>query len=103
MKSFTKITKTSLSFSVLIFFVLMILSSCNNSGNSKESNNSNPTPAKDSVPPPPKESPFKNAKMELKTYKNDTAGWGYDIIKDDAPYIHQPHKPGVSGVKGFNP
>jgi hypothetical protein len=27
--------------------------------------------------------------------------FGYDIFKGDAMFIHQPHVPGVAGVKGF--
>jgi hypothetical protein len=88
MKSFTKITKSSVFLLGLIF---LILTSCNNSDKPK-----------DAVPPPAKENPNANAKIDLKTYKNDTTGWGYDIIVNDNPYIHQPHKPGVPGVKGFN-
>ena len=102
MKSFTKVFKTSFSFSLLIIFVLIIAQSCNNPGNSKESTNPNIGPSKDSVPPPSKENPNANAKIDLKTFKNDTTGWGYDIIVNDNPYIHQPHKPGMPGVKGFN-
>ena len=102
MKSFTQVFKTSLSLFLLIFFVSMIVSSCNNSDKPKENANSNQNTPKDSVPPPPKENPNANAKIDLKTIKNDTTGWGYDIIVNGNPYIHQPHKPGIPGIKGFN-
>lgn len=28
-------------------------------------------------------------------------GWGYEIIMNNKPYIHQPHIPGISGINGF--
>lgn len=28
-------------------------------------------------------------------------GWGYDILRGDAPLIHQPTRPGVAGQRGF--
>lgn len=94
--------KTAFLLSGLIFFMMMITGSCTNPENPNEKPETKTIPSKDSIAPQPKESPFANSKMELKMIKNDTAGWGYDIIKDDIPYIHQPHKPGVPGVKGFN-
>lgn len=27
--------------------------------------------------------------------------WGYDILKDDKIFIHQPNKPGMPGTQGF--
>lgn len=27
--------------------------------------------------------------------------FGYDILKDNKPFIHQPHVPGMPGIKGF--
>ena len=42
-------------------------------------------------------------------FNNDTVkadkpikGFGYDIYKDDAVYIHQPHIPAVGGNNGFS-
>ena len=48
----------------------------------------------------PKENPYKNSKLEVKTFK-DSSGWGYDIFIDGKQYIHQPHIPGVAGINGF--
>lgn len=28
-------------------------------------------------------------------------GWGYDVLKDDAVYIHQEYMPAIEGRKGF--
>ncbi len=27
--------------------------------------------------------------------------WGYDILKDNKIFIHQPNKPGLPGIEGF--
>jgi hypothetical protein len=29
------------------------------------------------------------------------AGWGYDILRSNAPLIHQPTRPGAAGQRGF--
>ncbi len=56
------------------------------------------------VPDMPKENPFANTKFELKVTPNADNSWGYAIWRegDDHAYIIQPHKPGVSGIRGFN-
>jgi hypothetical protein len=35
------------------------------------------------------------------TEANGTGGFGYDLIADGKPMIHQPHIPAISGLKGF--
>lgn len=40
-----------------------------------------------------------NYRYELITAPENT--FGYDIFKGDAMFIHQPHVPGMPGVKGF--
>ncbi|MEO6253745.1 MAG: DUF4907 domain-containing protein [Ferruginibacter sp.] len=49
------------------------------------------------------------ASLRIKVFNNDTMksdkpikGFGYDIYKDDAVYIHQPHIPAVGGNNGFS-
>jgi hypothetical protein len=40
-------------------------------------------------------------KIEVKTFQEGTQGWGYDILLNGQPHIHQPHIPAVSGNQGF--
>ncbi len=49
----------------------------------------------------PKENPYAKAKIDIKTFKTDSTGWGYDIYIYDGLYVHQPCKPGISGNMGF--
>ncbi|TAL61923.1 MAG: DUF4907 domain-containing protein [Bacteroidetes bacterium] len=52
----------------------------------------------------PKESPYKNAKIDIKVFENKEAnltGFGYDILIYDALYVHQPHIPAINGNRGF--
>jgi len=57
----------------------------------------------------PKESPYKNAKIDIQVFKNDTVkkqepkltGFGYNILIYDALYVHQPHIPAINGNRGF--
>ncbi len=56
----------------------------------------------------PKESPYKNAKIDIKVFNNETiksdqklTGFGYDILIYDALYVHQPHIPAINGSRGF--
>lgn len=40
--------------------------------------------------------------LTVSVYENNSAsGWGFDILNDGKPMIHQPHIPAVSGLKGF--
>ena len=53
---------------------------------------------------PPKESPYKDAKIDIKVFENKEAnltGFGYDILIFDALYVHQPHIPAINGNRGF--
>ena len=53
------------------------------------------------------DNPYKDAKIEIKVFKNDfvsqekDSGFGYEIYVFDALYIHQLHIPGVPGTQGF--
>ena len=56
----------------------------------------------------PKENPYKNAKIDIQVFKNDTVkaepkltGFGYNILIYDALYVHQPHVPAINGSRGF--
>jgi hypothetical protein len=57
----------------------------------------------------PKVSPYKNAKIDIQVFKNDTVkkqepkltGFGYNILIYDALYVHQPHIPAINGNRGF--
>ncbi len=52
----------------------------------------------------PKESPYKDAKIDIKVFENKEAnltGFGYDIYIHDAMYVHQPHIPAINGNRGF--
>ena len=56
----------------------------------------------------PQENPYKNAKIDVRVFKNDTVkpetkytGYGYDISINGENYNHQPHKPGIPGISGF--
>jgi hypothetical protein len=109
---------------VFLSLAMAAMLSCNSSEQSNDSNvkpaatSQQPTTApamdipsiirdpKDTTKPPasPKQQADPNAKYELKTSKNADGTWGYSIwrVGDNHPYINQPHKPGVSGVKGFS-
>jgi len=39
---------------------------------------------------------------EIKIFKNDSLGFGYDIIVNGKPYVHQPNIPAVPGNRGFS-
>lgn len=61
--------------------------------------------------PPPQENPFKDSKIEIKTYQTDVLvtldngktdrGWGYDVLVDGKVYVHQPHIPAIQGNYSF--
>ena len=36
-----------------------------------------------------KDNPYKNAAIDIKTFKVDTLGWGYDIYLWKSLYVHQ--------------
>lgn len=38
----------------------------------------------------------------IETYSNPSRGWGYRILKEDQPFIDQPHIPAVQGNNGFD-
>lgn len=56
----------------------------------------------------PKENPYKNAKIEVIVFDNDTlkqeakyTGYGYAILVFGERQVNQPHKPGMPGLNGF--
>ncbi|MBI4945276.1 MAG: DUF4907 domain-containing protein [Bacteroidetes bacterium] len=50
----------------------------------------------------PKESPYKNSKIDVTTSKNKDGSWGYSIAIDGRTYIVQPNIPPLPGTRGFN-
>ncbi|HEY6162484.1 MAG TPA: DUF4907 domain-containing protein [Bacteroidia bacterium] len=57
----------------------------------------------------PAENPYKNAKIDVKVFNNDSLqqennphGYGYDVLMYDANYIHQPNIPAINGNRGFH-
>ncbi|MDF2456563.1 MAG: hypothetical protein K0R51_2556 [Cytophagaceae bacterium] len=49
----------------------------------------------------PPSDPFKGSTFTAEVI-NSEIGWGYDLYIDGKKTIHQPHIPGVSGMKGFD-
>jgi hypothetical protein len=40
--------------------------------------------------------------VELRAIQDSTVGgWGYDVMRDGHPYIHQPYIPDIQGIHGF--
>jgi hypothetical protein len=111
----------------ILFPALIVMCACNNGSTGKDQKD-----AKDSIPGAsaaqpmneeeremkemaekqknerPKESPYKNAKIDIKVFNNEAikseqklTGYGYDILIYDALYVHQPHIPAINGSRGF--
>ncbi len=101
---------------LLIITLLVFSVACNNADQPKENETpkaaenaaASPSPAQEMAPSADTmsqkkmESPASNSKLTVKTYKNEDSGWGYDILANDKPYIHQPHIPAVPGIRGFS-
>jgi hypothetical protein len=45
--------------------------------------------------------PYEKADIAIKIIPAADKTFGYDILVNDRPFIHQPHIPGLSGKKGF--
>ncbi len=51
---------------------------------------------------------FEKTKLTVSVFKIDSSelngsrGWGYDILADGEPYIHQPNVPAIMGNNGFS-
>ncbi|MFA4851459.1 MAG: DUF4907 domain-containing protein [Bacteroidales bacterium] len=71
---------------------LLFLTACSNNTKKEEGGKDNQS----------KENPYAKAEIDIKTFQTDTIGWGYDIYIDGSLYIHQPHKPALPGIHGFN-
>ena len=50
----------------------------------------------------PKESPYKNSKIDIATFKNSDGTYGYSVAIDGRTYINQPNIPPLPGIKGLN-
>ncbi|MCH1910578.1 DUF4907 domain-containing protein [Leptospira noguchii] len=73
--------------SALLFIIFIIFANCNRSKSEKSNVD---------------QTSLKNAEFQIKTYRNNSGGYGYDIFVNSARTIHQPHIPGLRGVKGFD-
>jgi len=52
-----------------------------------------------------KEKENKNPRIEIEVFRIEDArptAWGYDIYLDGKKYVHQPHIPAISGIRGFD-
>lgn len=38
---------------------------------------------------------------QIQLFRNDNGTWGYDILYQGKPFVHQPHKPAAGGLEGF--
>ncbi|KAA1268064.1 DUF4907 domain-containing protein [Leptospira interrogans] len=76
--------------SVILFIILIVFTSCDLPKSEKADVQS------------VDQTSLKNAKFQIKTYRSDSGGYGYDIFVNTARMIHQPHIPGLKGVKGFD-
>jgi hypothetical protein len=45
--------------------------------------------------------PYADAEITIKVFPASNKTFGYDIILNNRPFIHQPHVPGMSGNDGF--
>jgi len=52
----------------------------------------------------PEKNPYEKSDIEIKTFKVDppNTGYGYDVMIDKRPYLHQPNIPAVPGNSGFS-
>ncbi len=73
----------------LFLFVLILVVGCQQSSEQKKDQ-----PISTVVEKQPSELTDSLFKTEI--------GWGYDILLNGKPFIHQPHIPGISGNKGFD-
>jgi Domain of unknown function (DUF4907) len=90
-----------------IYFIaataFVLLQSCTGS-QPKANEGTLPTEVIDTTARP---NPYANSKVEVSVFNNDTTtdknlgGYGYNILIDGKPYVHQPHIPAVAGNKGF--
>lgn len=71
----------------MLFIIFIIFADCNRSKSEKSNVD---------------QTSLKNAEFQIKTYQNNSGGYGYDIFVNSARTIHQPHIPGLRGVKGFD-
>lgn len=67
---------------ITTLFFLFLLSGCTE-------NNDTSVPSNNTYP------------YTIKTYENADKAWGFDILKENKTFIHQPHIPAISGNNGF--
>jgi len=81
--------------------VLIVVASCNQNPETK-------TPPPPADQPAPGFNPYQDAELTVDVFKvdsiesNGSRGWGYDILKNGEPIIHQPHIPAIMGNNGFS-
>lgn len=109
----------------LLFLISTVISSCGNGNDDGKNQGADSVQAQPGAPMSyeememkemaerqksnaPKENPYKNSKIDIHIFNNDTvkvqpkvAGFGYDILIDNALYVHQPHIPAINGNRGF--
>lgn len=119
----TKIIKQQKYF--ILLPVIIFLFSCKNESNETKQERNDSTSATNTEQPlsieqemkemaekqkneKPKENPYKDAKIDVVVFNNDTVkqgakytGYGYAILIFGERQINQPHKPGMPGLNGF--
>ncbi|MEJ1237131.1 DUF4907 domain-containing protein [Chryseolinea sp. T2] len=79
--------------SIYVVLLAALMFGCGKQEKETAAEQSAPLPDSASVAPP------SNFRYQIIEAPENT--FGYDVYRDDALFIHQPHVPGVSGVKGF--
>lgn len=76
--------------SVILFIILIVFTGCDQPKREKADIQS------------VDQASLKEAKFQIKTYRSDLGGYGYDVFVNAARMIHQPNMPVLKGVKGFD-
>jgi hypothetical protein len=84
--------------------LLLSLVACNFSKQQPESNVPAPDTFSKAASAPVTPYPTKFGEYSIVTFQNTppAAGFGYDILKNGSPYVHQPMIPAVPGNDGFS-
>ncbi|MBI5217954.1 MAG: DUF4907 domain-containing protein [Bacteroidia bacterium] len=93
--------KIELAKRIALFCYILLLCACVALSLSKCSGN-NKTDREEIKQNQSKKNPYAKAQIDIKTFKTDTLGWGYDIYIYKGLYVHQPHIPAINGNRGFN-
>jgi hypothetical protein len=51
--------------------------------------------------PVKQEKPAAAGQTQIQLFRNGDGTWGYDILYQGKPYVHQPHIPAIGGKGGF--